>query len=135
VGPAKYSPALNQVRPLPGSTLVLVPGDRLADEHLRDYLVWELRGGRVCVEALDGSVRSEQPPPGIAQVVTFAAPRGRPYAGLGREHALGPYTLYDVADSRGGEPTGVEPTGAEPTAGRGPCPFISDGARADPEPG
>ena len=53
VGPATYSPALTELRPAlgRGSTLVLAPQHMLAAEHGRDYLVWELRGGRVCVEA------------------------------------------------------------------------------------
>ena len=53
VGPATYSPALTELRPALGrdSTLVLAPQHMLSAEHGRDYLVWELRGGRVCVEA------------------------------------------------------------------------------------
>ena len=41
----------------------------IADEHGRDYLVWELRGTRVCVAA----EQNPPPPTGIAQVVTGAA--------------------------------------------------------------
>ena len=54
VGPATYSPELTKLRPALGadSTLVLAPEHLLADEHGRDYLVWELRGGRVCVDQM-----------------------------------------------------------------------------------
>ena len=58
VGPATYSPKLTEIRPtLDGrSTLVLASAELLADEHGRDYLVWELRGGRVCVGAQGAAV-------------------------------------------------------------------------------
>ena len=51
VGPTEYSPALTGLRPLvaDGSTLVLASDRLLDEEHGERYLVWELRGGRVCV--------------------------------------------------------------------------------------
>ncbi len=80
VGPASYSPALTELRPKlrGGSTLVLASEHLLADEHGRDYLVWELRGGRVCVRA-EGSGGSA--PAGIAHVITAEA-AGAPYPGF-----------------------------------------------------
>jgi hypothetical protein len=71
VGPSDYSPVLAELRPQLGgeeaSTLVLAPEELLDDEHGRDYLVWELRGNRVCVETL-----GEGPSPmGIANVITI----------------------------------------------------------------
>ena len=36
----------------------------LADEHGRDYVVWELRGGRVCVAPERAPVLVAGPPPG-----------------------------------------------------------------------
>ena len=66
VGPATYSPALTELRPTLGrdSTLVLAPQHMLAAEHGRDYLVWELRGGRVCVEAAGTRPSPGAPRPG-----------------------------------------------------------------------
>ena len=71
VGPATYSPALTELRPAlgRGSTLVLAPQRMLAEEHGRDYLVWELRGGRVCVDQM-GAPSSSPPPHGAAHVIT-----------------------------------------------------------------
>jgi hypothetical protein len=113
VGPSSYSPALAEIRPLPGSTLVLVPSERLENEHLRDYFVWELRGGKVCVGA------AEDPPPatGISQVVTAGLAEDPPLPGLHETRRLGSYRLY-LAD--------------DPPPGASGCPFIADGARADP---
>ena len=59
VGPTDYSPALTGLRPLvaDGSTLVLA-SDRLLDEEQGErYIVWELRGGRVCIEAASEASR------------------------------------------------------------------------------
>ena len=116
VGPASYSPALTELRPQlrHGSTLALVPQHVLADEHGRDYVVWELRGGRVCVQA-EGT-EGGPPPAGIAHVVA-GAQRRPPYAGFRLERRAGPYTLW----ARHPAPTG-----------NGPCPLIAVGARANP---
>jgi hypothetical protein len=125
VGPATYSPALTELRPelRNGSTLVLVPAHLLDDEHGRDYVVWELRGGRVCVQkerpATTGNVldaRPQRPPAEIAHVITprQSAP---PYAGFRLERRAGPYALWE----RHPAPTGD-----------GPCPLIAVGARANP---
>ena len=71
VGPAAYTPELTKLRPALGadSTLVLAPEHLLVDEHGRDYLVWELRGGRVCVDQM-GAPSSFPPPRGAAHVIT-----------------------------------------------------------------
>ena len=45
----------------------LVPEHVLADEHGRDYVVWELRGGRVCVKAACGAGPSTRPARGRAR--------------------------------------------------------------------
>jgi hypothetical protein len=113
VGPARYSPALAELRPLPGSTLVVVPANRLEDEHLRDYFVWELRGGRVCVEPVEKALRAT----GIAQVITSNLADEPPLPGLHETRRVGPYRLYLVEDRAPGESS---------------CPFVADGARADP---
>jgi hypothetical protein len=125
VGPATYSPELTELRPelRQGSTLVLAPADVLDDQHGRDYVVWELRGGRVCVgterPATTGTVLDARagPPPGdIAHVIT---PRQStpPFASFRLERNAGPYTLW----ARHPIPQ-VE----------GPCPLIAVGARANP---
>src|SRR5919106_1962464 len=58
VGPADYSPALAELREelraanFRGSLLIRADQSFLDDEHGRDYLVWELRGNRICVAAI-----------------------------------------------------------------------------------
>ncbi len=117
VGPATYSPALTELRPdlRPGSTLVLVSEHLLADEHGRDYVVWELRGGRVCVQA-SAKGTERRPPRGIAHVIT-SNQRTPEYAGFRLERRSGPYLLW----ARHPAPTG-----------HGPCPLIAPGGRANP---
>jgi hypothetical protein len=116
VGPSSYSPALAEVRPLPGATLVLAPEDVLADEHGRDFLVWELRGGEVCVEAEEDNTGGP-PPPGISQVLVFGDAAQAPFEGTDAGERLGPYTVWRIPD---------------PAPGSSQCPLISDGERADP---
>jgi hypothetical protein len=120
VGPSSYSPALAELRrTLEGSTLVLAPeSEMLADEHGRDYLVWELRGNRVCEPMSSLPRRRERPR--ISQVVTLDWHSGAPFADLDRRTGLGNgYVLW-------------EPSGQRPLPGQGRCPRISVGARADP---
>jgi hypothetical protein len=116
VGPATYSPALTELRPelRQGSTLVLASEQLLADEHGRDYVVWELRGGRVCVQAEGGEGGSA--PAGIAHVVT-GSQANSPYAGFVLERRSGPYALWVRRPA---------PRSA------GPCPLIAVGGRANP---
>jgi hypothetical protein len=117
VGPTSYSPQLTELRGRVGddSTLVLVPQELLADEHGRDYVVWELRGGRVCV-AREGPRSASASPSGVAHVITQGS-SARPFAHLRLEQRAGPYTLWAVRPS---------------PAGHGPCPLISVGGRANP---
>ena len=116
VGPSAYSPVLTELRPdvRAGSTLGLVPEHVLTDEHGRDYVVWELRGGRVCVRAEDGA--GGQVPFGIAHVVT-GSQSTPPYAGFTLERHAGPYDLWVRHPA---------------PSGNGPCPLIAVGARANP---
>jgi hypothetical protein len=116
VGPATYSPALTELRPALGrdSALVLAPQHVLADEHGRDYLVWELRGGRVCVEAAGGP-STQPPPPEVSWVITQTPSQAPPFAGLRLARRAGPYTLW----------------ARRSPASHGPCPLISVGQRAD----
>ncbi len=117
VGPAIYSPRLTELRGSlgDGSTLVLAPDRVLAGEHGRDYLVWELRGGRVCVAAL-GEPSPSRPPEGVAHVIAqgSAIP---PYGHLLLERRAGPYTLWRARPA---------------PAGHGSCPLIAVGGRANP---
>jgi hypothetical protein len=116
VGPSTYSPALTDLRPelRHGSTLVLAPEHLLADEHGRDYIVWELRGGRVCVQP-QGS-QGGPAPPGIARVVT-GDQEFPPYAGFQLKQRAGPYLVWVH-----------RPAVKEP----GPCRLIAPGGRANP---
>jgi hypothetical protein len=103
VGPSAYSPALAELRPKlgSGSTLVLAPAKLLDDEHGLDYISWELRGHRVCIEADHG----QKAPPGVSNVVVITGDDP-------------PEPAAYLNKSAG--------------AGAGPCPLISDTARADP---
>jgi hypothetical protein len=108
VGPSSYSPALTGLRPLvaSGSTLVLASDSLLADEHGERYIVWELRGGRVCVEP--ASAAAGRPPAGVRFVVTEDGPAGGeasgqtgaapqpPFAGLRLRRIAGPYLLWET---------------------------------------
>jgi hypothetical protein len=108
VGPTSYSPALTEMRPLlaDGSTLVLAPRQLLAEEHGTPYIAWELRGGRVCIEAADEA--GNQPPPGVRYVVTGA--QAAPFAGFATKRVSGPYILWEST---------------RPVAAHSPCPLIA----------
>ena len=111
VGPTAYSPALTGLRPAiaAGSTLVLAPDRLLADEEGYRYLVWELRGGRVCIEP--ESAAGARPPAGVDFVI---APGGRgeaPYPGLRAVRRAGEFTLWRRPGVVGGP---------------SPCPLIAE---------
>ena len=59
VGPRGYSPELAELAGElgPDWTYVLAPVELLDDQHGLDYLLWELRGNRICVEAFEGGLR------------------------------------------------------------------------------
>ena len=119
VGPATYTPALTDLRHSLGkrSVLVLAAPELLADEHGRDYLVWELRGGRVCV-APEGRASSRPPPAGVSRVITSNPTASPPFAGLRLERRAGPYAVWVRRPLPGGD---------------GRCPLIAPGgARANP---
>jgi hypothetical protein len=108
VGPGGYSPELAELRPRlgPGSTLVVAPAEVLNSEHGGDFVGWELRGHRVCIEP---AVASPRPvPAGIANALTI-----------------------QVAPDGALLPTGFTRRRPAPP-GPGPCPLISTSARADP---
>jgi hypothetical protein len=110
VGPTSYSPALTGLRPLlaDSSTLVLAPDALLADEQGDRYIVWELRGGRVCIEP--ESAAGGRPPAGIRFFVTSDSPAEAPFRRLSLRRQAGPYTVWE----RRGE-----------VRGSGPCPLIA----------
>jgi hypothetical protein len=123
VGPASWGPALRELHAAVGrrSTLVLASRQLLDDEHGRDFLVWELRGSRVCVGAI--GERSGGPPPrGVAYVITSDGGTRAPFVGLRVDRRAGPYVLW----ARRSLP-----------AGNGRCPLIvpGGGRRANPAPG
>ena len=102
VGPTSYSPALTGLRPLlaTGSTLVLAPGSLLADEQGARYIAWELRGGRVCIEA-EGAAGGK-PPSGIRFVVTGGSLDRPPFDGLVLRRRSGPYAVWERRGALGG---------------------------------
>jgi hypothetical protein len=101
VGPTSYSPALTSLRPLfaDSSTLVLAPDHLLADEQGERYIVWELRGGRVCVEP--ASSAGGRPPVGVRFFVT-TDPAERPFRGLVLRRRAGPYVVWEHRGVIGG---------------------------------
>ncbi len=106
VGPSGYSPQLVDLRKnLPdGSVRVIAPAEVLDELHGIDYLSWELRGNRLCIE----SDSSSEPglTAGIAATVTIVEEGGALVPGetAANDHVVGP----------------------------GPCPFVPSAARADP---
>jgi hypothetical protein len=110
VGPTSYSPALTGLRPLlaDGSTLVLAPDSLLADEQGERYIVWELRGGRVCIER-EGSAGGP-PPAGVRFFVTEGASTRPPFDGLTLRRRAGPYAVWERRAAAGVV---------------GPCPLIA----------
>jgi hypothetical protein len=117
VGPTSYSPALAQLRPqlASDSTLVLAPSKLLDEEHGVPYIAWELRGGRVCIEA-EGA---DTAPRGVRFVISQGSPAEPPLPGFRLRRRAAPYLLWERRD---------------PVAGHSPCPLIAvRQARQGPE--
>ncbi|HSS04585.1 MAG TPA: hypothetical protein VLK89_05310 [Solirubrobacterales bacterium] len=95
VGPTSYSPALTGLRPLlaTSSTLFLAPESLLEEEQGARYVAWELRGGRVCIEA-EGSAGGK-PPTGVRFVITTDGSDRAPFRGLTLSRHAGPYLLWE----------------------------------------
>jgi hypothetical protein len=118
VGPAAYSATLSEYRKQVGEgpTLVVASPQLLEDEHGVPFLSWELRGGRVCIEAEPksnrvGSVAYVQPPPhGVRFVVTEGDGSEPPFADLRIRRVDSPYVLWEAMN---------------PTSGKSPCPLIA----------
>jgi hypothetical protein len=102
VGPTSYSPALTGLRPLlaGASTLVLAPDTLLADERGERYIVWELRGGRVCIEPQGAA--GGKPPIGIRFFVTSGSPSRPPFSRLALRRRAGPYAVWERRGAVGG---------------------------------
>jgi hypothetical protein len=109
VGPTSYSPALTGLRPLleRDSTLVLASERLLGEEHGTPYLAWELRGGRVCIQA-----EGEAPdvPRGVRFVVVRRVPEQPPFPWLRVRRIAPPYVLWEKT---------------APVRGASPCPLIA----------
>jgi hypothetical protein len=110
VGPGTYSPALTGLRPLVAndSTLYLASPELLEDDHGINYIAWELRGGRVCIET-----RAEAggaPPQGVRFVVVQGSKKKPPFEGLRLRKVAAPYVLWEVKG---------------PIAQRSVCPLIA----------
>jgi len=110
VGPSSYSPALTSLRSDVGEgpTLVLASRQLLEDEHGAPYVTWEMRGGRICIDASDEA--GTQPPPGVRFGVAEAAPNEPPFPGLRVKRIAPPYVLWERT---------------APVHGRSPCPLIA----------
>jgi hypothetical protein len=95
VGPSSYTPALTGLRAEVGEgpTLVLASRRLLADEHGTPYIAWELRGGRVCIEA--DAEAGGHPPPGVRFVVTEGKSANPPFPGLRADRVAPPYVLWE----------------------------------------
>ncbi len=110
VGPRFYSPALTSLRADVGEgpTLVLASPQLLEDEHGVPYITWEMRGGRVCIDASDKA--GNQPPPGVRFVVAESATGRPPFPGLRVKRVAQPYVLWERT---------------APVQGQSPCPLIA----------
>jgi hypothetical protein len=110
IGPTSYSPALTGLRPLvaSGSTLVLASDDLLANQHGVPYISWELRGGRVCIEA--ESEAGGRPPSGVRFVVTRGSRVQPPFPELRVRRVAPPYVLWEST---------------HPVGRHSPCPLIA----------
>jgi hypothetical protein len=110
VGPPSYSPVLTGFRADVGEgpTLVLASRRLLEDDQGTPYISWELRGGRVCIEA--GDEAGSHPPPGVRFVVTEGEAVSPPFAGFRLDRVAPPYVLWRRT---------------APARGQSPCPLIA----------
>jgi hypothetical protein len=119
VGPGTYSPRLTGLRPLvaDGSTVVLASHELLEDDHGTNYIAWELRGGRVCIETREEA--EGRPPTGVRYVVTTGSRHKPPFKGLRLKKVASPYVLWEVKGPVAKE--SVCPLIAERQARQGPA--------------
>jgi len=111
VGPTEYAPGLAEMRPIfkREPTLVLADPTALANEHGREFLDWEARGGDpVCIEPTP-SASGGPPPAGIRFVVTTQGDLEPPFSGLSEVEVDEPYALWERRGGLGGRPPSGEP--------------------------
>jgi hypothetical protein len=108
VGPPSYSPALTGFRADVGKgpTLVLASPELLDQDHGTPYIAWEMRGGRICIEATGEA--DSKPPSGVRFVVTEST--SPPYSRLRLLRHADPYSLWERTT---------------PVHGESPCPLIA----------
>lgn len=96
VGPSSYASALTRLRPLveDGSTVILASPEFLEDDHGTNYIAWELRGGRVCIETREEA--EGEPPKGVRYVVSEGSRHQPPFKGLRLRKVASPYVLWEV---------------------------------------
>jgi hypothetical protein len=96
VGPSTYSPVLTGFRPLlaNAATLVLASPELLEDDHGTNYIAWELRGGRVCIETSEEA--GGKLPRGVRFVITEGSRHKPPFAGMKERRADSPYEVWEV---------------------------------------
>lgn len=115
VGPDEWGPELIELRESgelgPGGkdgddTLIVAPPELFVEQHGKDLLLWELRGGRVCSGVVTGSGDAEavRAPGGVEHLVVYRGP--------------GRLELSDGLSAAGN--------------GKGRCRYIADGDRAAP---
>jgi hypothetical protein len=112
VGPTSYTPKLTDLRPTiaTSSAQVLASPELIEHEHGVPFLAWELRGGRVCIDADGGGLLGPAPPRGVRFVIAAADRGGPPYGRLRLARRVGPYLLWERAG---------------PVVGRSDCPLIA----------
>ena len=76
------------------STVVLASPEFLEDDHGTNYIAWELRGGRVCIETRGEAAGG--PPKGVRFVVIQGSKRKPPFKGLRLKKVAAPYVLWEV---------------------------------------
>jgi hypothetical protein len=118
VGPSEWGPDLIELResgrlgpggPEGDDTLIVGSEELMVHEHGEDLFLWELRGGNVC--AASGPEEALDVPGGVDHVISYRAVDDIQVSGAPEEVSAGPGADSDAP---------------------GMCPFIADGARADP---
>lgn len=114
VGPDEWGPDLIELRQSgelgPGGedgddTLIVAPPELLVEEHGEDLLLWELRGGNVCVAAAGSEAGA---PPGAEHVVRYRGPGSIEVAPAPRAAGGADYPF--VADGARADPAAAERT-------------------------
>ncbi|MBN9621758.1 MAG: hypothetical protein J0H06_02215, partial [Actinobacteria bacterium] len=96
VGPSSYSSSLTRLRALVGEgpTVILASPEFLEEDHGTNFLAWELRGGRVCIETRQEA--AGEPPQGARYVIVEGSRHKPPFDGLRVRKVAPPYVLWEV---------------------------------------